>query len=359
MKKIIFIVLAIVLVLVLGVVLFFTLFSPKGYKPGDLAAREDLGDFLAVPGNQEAGDYWQVDDDVSLYFTKSGQGEVVLTLHGGPGFPSTENWKGLDLLAHEYAIYYYHQRGSGLSTRPVDRFESKNYYQNMTEMIDKLGIEQQIADVERIRTILGVEKLNIIGHSFGGFIGALYAMEFPQNVDKLVLVSPANMLVMPHVTENDLYSQVEKSLNDSEREEFRAFMKDYFNYGKIFEKSEKELTDMNNRFGQYYIGAMDGSESNIDVPDVKKGYDNGWMTHAIFFSLGRKYDMRNELKRISCPVLLIHGENDKAMDSDAINTYRDNLPGVVFETISDGGHNSFDDQPEEFARIVGEFLAGE
>lgn len=359
MKKILIIAIVVIIVLICAVVLFFLFFSPEGYKPGKLANRENLENFLTPPGYDAEDNYWKVSEDISLYFSKSGEGEAVLVLHGGPGFPSAENWKGLDLLNDENSFYYYHQRGSGFSTRPADRFESSNYYKNMQILLSQLSIEQQVADVERIRRILNVEKLNLIGHSFGGFIASLYAMEFPGQVNKLILISPANMLKMPQEGGRDLFSLIENNLEASELQEYREFMKDYFDYGKIFEKTESVLTAMNNKIGYYYMKALQ-NEGKIDtIPEVGEGYDNGWMTHAIYLSLGRKYDIREELKRISAPVLLIHGEKDMVMDESSMRTYSDYLKDPVTVTIPGAGHHSFDEQPEIFSEAVGQFLREE
>jgi proline iminopeptidase len=70
-------------------------------------------------------------------------------------------------------VIHYDQRGCGRSTRPIDRFSSPSFFDH----------------IERIRTILGGDKLVLIGHSFGGFLASPYAAEFPQHVKALVLVA--------------------------------------------------------------------------------------------------------------------------------------------------------------------------
>jgi len=84
----------------------------------------------------------------------------------------------------------------GADDRP-DRFEIRNYSKNVAALIRALGIQAQVADIERIRKGLSVERLVLVGHSFGGFLAALYAAEFPGRVEKLVLVAPADLLRFP------------------------------------------------------------------------------------------------------------------------------------------------------------------
>ncbi len=97
---------------------------------------------------------WQVESDISLHFDAYGEGHPVLVVHGGPGIPYAGAWKGLESLTDRFRFFYYHQRGCGSSSRPFDRFESSDYYSNMTELERTLGLGAQIADIERIRRYL-------------------------------------------------------------------------------------------------------------------------------------------------------------------------------------------------------------
>ena len=198
MKKIIFIiVLALLVVVVVAGVFFWYAMGKPLYEPGMVRAGENLGAPLTAP--EQAGDerFWDVEQDIQLYHFFEGEGRNVLIVHGGPGYPFAQPWPGLGPLTNEYQFHYYDQRGCGQSTRPIDKFSSTNYYANMTALDQTLGIGAQVADMERIRQILGEEKLLIIGHSFGGFLASLYAAEFPERVEAMILVAPADVLVMP------------------------------------------------------------------------------------------------------------------------------------------------------------------
>ena len=64
-------------------------------------------------------------------------------------------------------------------------------YPHIGRLLPAMGYyPEQVADIERVRRLLGQERLTVIGHSFGGFIATLYAVEFPERVDRLILVSP-------------------------------------------------------------------------------------------------------------------------------------------------------------------------
>ncbi len=97
----------------------------------------------------------------------------------------------------------------------------------MTALERELGLGAQVADMERIRRILCVEKLIIIGHSFGGFWASLYAAEFPERVEALILVAPADVLLIPQ-TGGGLFEAVRRRLPEEMQAEYAAYLRDYF-----------------------------------------------------------------------------------------------------------------------------------
>jgi proline iminopeptidase len=346
-------------IMVLGAVAFFALMmfgSFPAYKPGQMALKPDAESYLTPPAQSGSrSDYWKVRNDIELYYFTEGEGSPVLVLHGGPGFPSNKPWKGLSLLTKQYKFHYFHTRGCGKSTRPFDRFESRNYYRNMLALIDTLGIEQQIADIERIRRILKQDKLILIGHSFGGFTAALYALEFPDRVDRLVLVAPATILSMPPV-DGGLYESVKRMLPPVMLEEYSEFLKRFFDYGSIFNYNEREHALLNADFGRFYFAALQNqgvafSDTGFSAKDV-----GGFITPAIFMSLGRSYDHTEAFAAVSCPTLVIQAEDDPAVTPAGVQTYQQAIGNCTVKLIKNAGHHCFNDNPEEFAGLVAAFL---
>ena len=113
---------------------------------------------LDPPPQGSDPDFWQVTPKIQLHHFAEGSGPPVLVVHGGPGLPFAEPLPGLSLLAENHTFHYYDQRGSGQSSRPFDRFEGR-FMANMTTLEATLGLGAQIAHIERIRRILGVQKL--------------------------------------------------------------------------------------------------------------------------------------------------------------------------------------------------------
>jgi proline iminopeptidase len=334
---------------------FWYLSGQPLYRPGMVRDGEGLSAPLDPPAQREGSPTWLVEPGIDLAHFAVGQGRNVLVIHGGPGEPFREPMTGLAPLAGEYRFHYYDQRGCGGSTRPIDRFGSANVYENMLALDRSLGLGAQIADIERIRRILGEQQLILIGHSWGGFLAAMYAAEFPERVEALILVSPANTLVMPQPDAgSDLFASVRAGLPADQQPAFDAFMQEYMDFNALFGKSEAELVRMNEQFGRYYMQVSD-----IPAQDqvLEPGIAGGWMVWAQYVSMGRRHDYRDALRDVDVPVLVIHGADDLQSEA-ASRLYADAFPRVEFVVIEAAGHFSFEDQPQEFARIVGAFLEG-
>jgi proline iminopeptidase len=355
MKKMTIILLSILIVCIaaaaVGGYFVWQSFTGPMYQPGMVRAEKDLRAPLDPPVQPADPGVWLVEPDIRLHYFTSGEGKPVLVLHGGPGYPYINPWTGLEALTNDYRFYYYDQRGCGESTRPFDTFTSKNTYENMTALNKALGLGAQVADIERIRRILGVEKITLIGHSFGGFIAALYAAEFPERVEKLILVAPADMLVMPQES-GGLFPLIRERLPESQRAEYDAFMKEYLGFQNIFGKSEADLIEMNNKQGEYYALAYPGA-SQIGV--AEQGKPGGWMVWGIYLSLGQHHDYRAAMKNTAFPVLILHGAGDMQSE-ETTRQYIVIYPNAEFAVIPGASHFAFEENAAEFTRVVKDFM---
>lgn len=106
-----------------------------------------------------------------LYYT-AGHGEPLVVIHGGGGDARTW-WENIGELADNYAVYAPDLPGFG-GSEPLDG----NYF--IPELADF---------IDRFAASLGLEKFHLVGHSLGGGIALDYALNKPNKVKKLVLVS--------------------------------------------------------------------------------------------------------------------------------------------------------------------------
>jgi pimeloyl-ACP methyl ester carboxylesterase len=116
--------------------------------------------------------------DVTLHYQTMGRGEPVLILSGGPGASSVYLEPVFIAVAHRARAILLEQRGTGRSV--LTRTDS-------TTLTLRLAVE----DIEALRKRLGVEKLTLLGHSWGGQLAMAYTVAYPTCVHALVLVGSA------------------------------------------------------------------------------------------------------------------------------------------------------------------------
>lgn len=103
------------------------------------------------------------------------EAETILVLHGGPGMPSYY-LQPLAGLADEHRVVLFDQLGCGRSGRPDDPA--------------LWTLERAVHEVEAVRTGLGLGRVHLLGHSWGGLLALAYAAEHPAQLRSMVLSSP-------------------------------------------------------------------------------------------------------------------------------------------------------------------------
>ena len=115
-----------------------------------------------------------VDDRHTLYFEECGNpdGKPAVFLHGGPGAGCSDNMRRF----HDpsaYRIILFDQRGSGRSTPHADLTDN--------------GTWNLVADIEKLRMHLGLDRWQVFGGSWGSTLALAYAQTHPERVTELVL----------------------------------------------------------------------------------------------------------------------------------------------------------------------------
>jgi len=115
-----------------------------------------------------------VDGRHTLYYEQCGnpQGKPVVLLHGGPGAGCSAKMRRFHDPA-KYRIVLFDQRGSGRSTPHADLVDNTTW--------------DLVADTEKLRTRLGIERWQVFGGSWGSTLALAYAETHPERVTELVL----------------------------------------------------------------------------------------------------------------------------------------------------------------------------
>ena len=164
------------------------------------------------------------------------------------------------------------------------------------------------------------------------------------------------MLTPPKKT-NNLFDAVRVKLPKEDHQNYDKLMKEYFNFGNIFSKTDSDLVDLHTQVGHYVLKGMGYDSSTMDTPPTP----GGWSVFAVYFSTGRSPDFRDAVGHITAPTLIIHGDDDE-IALNGSRQYEKYIPNAKFISIgcseesTISGHFIYDDCPEQFAKVVMSFL---
>ncbi|NQX98127.1 MAG: alpha/beta fold hydrolase [Flavobacteriales bacterium] len=275
---------------------------------------------------------------VKHFIKKIGEGEPLLVLHGGPGLFHNYLVPHFQELAKEYQIIFYDQRGCGKTDFPKDT--------------SSINILTYVEDLEAIRNHLKIEKLNLIGHSWGSLLAINYTKKYPKNLNRLILISPAP-------STSDYYDDTFRNMQQKRSEEdTKELVKTMMSTG--FEKREKEsfkkailLGDKVNLIDQSKI------EELYQPMDFTVNSSNNLM--LINSLLERTYFNLNLIEGIdviSCPTIIIVGGLDNVPFAST-QLLHESIENSQLEVIQKSCHYPFFESPKEFNAKINNFLAPE
>src|SRR6476660_5010013 len=113
-----------------------------------------------------------------IFVAEAGTGPPVVLLHGGgPGASGVSNYaRNIEPLAQHFRVIVPDMPGYGRSAKGVDGSDPFGY----------------LADhIRGMLDVLGIDRVHLVGHSYGGSCALRLALDTPHRVDKLVLMAPA------------------------------------------------------------------------------------------------------------------------------------------------------------------------
>ena len=280
-------------------------------------------------------------DGVRLYFQVRGTGQdTIVVLHGGPGLSSAYLAPDLDLLARDYTLIHYDQRGAGRSDVVSDS--------------SRLRLSNHIADVEEVRQHFGMSRLVLLGHSWGAALAAQYARVHPDRVAKMILVDPMPPRRTPYMQQfgRNLYAWMDSST--AARVRTLAAARDTTSdavsacraFWRIFIRG-------------YFANPADTTGASRMLGDVcdapPEALRNGALVSAAVLRPLGDWDWRAEFRAVHVPVLIIHGEQDPIPATSATE-WAAAFPEAELVIVERAGHFPYVEQPAAYKRAVETFL---
>lgn len=263
---------------------------------------------------------------VRLFERRTGSGPAVVVLHGGPGAHHDYLLPGFDLLATGRTLVYYDQRGGGRSAVPRDL---------------PVGWQEQVADLEALRALWGLERLPIAGYSWGALLALLYALEHPDRVSHLALVSPAPCW-------RGARAEFEARFAERSRSPAILAMREELQASGLRERDPEAY-----RRRLFELSVAGYFHDPRLVSGLTPFRITGRTQEEVWQSLG-DYDLRPRLPTLRMPAIVVHGDDDP-IPAAAAQVLAEALR-APFHLLPDCGHVPYVEAADRFAALLDGFL---
>jgi proline iminopeptidase len=256
-------------------------------------------------------------------------GRPLIMVNGGPGFDHTyvlcsDAW---DNLAKKRRVIFYDQRGNGRSSALTKD-------QTCT-------LADQIADLDALRAELHAETIDLLGHSWGGYLVMAYAAQHPKRVAHLLIVDSAAPKwsdtefifknVFPEGIDRQGILDFADALGDSVSG--KASLNEYLRMLFVSEKKRDEFMAHTDRY-RYTKSVNEALNADL-----------------------AKYDMWPVLSTLTMPTAVLTGRYDMNVAPSTAWKIHKGIPGSRWEVFEKSGHLPYFEEPEKFVRVVEDFLA--
>jgi proline iminopeptidase len=284
--------------------------------------------------------YVDVGNGVRIFYRTAGDGEdVVVVVHGGPGFSMEYLAADLSRLSEGRQLIFYDQRGSGRSTLVSDAAD--------------LDAQRFVDDLEALRAYLGLDRLTLLGHSWGAGLAALYASRHPDRLARLVILGG---IPLRHVERDQAIERLHAGRDALERERLLARRAAWADdrgdaslcrayYEVWYLPFLADSTALRRSQGDFCAGGAEAlrNKANVDAHTMA--------------SLG-DYDLRASLSAVAAPALIVHGSSDVFSLSSA-QAWVTALPDARLLVLEGVGHFPYLEAPDRFFPAVDAFLRGQ
>ncbi len=275
-----------------------------------------------------------------VWFKVVGDGDAVplLTLHGGPS-AGHDYMESLAALQGDRPVVFFDQLGCGRSAKPDDP--------------SLWRIDRFVEEVASVRTALGLDRIHLLGHSWGGWLAIEYMLARPAGVVSLVLASTSASVpqwareverlktTLPQATQATIRHH--EATGDFEAPEFEAAMMEFY---------------------RRYVCRLDPwpeplmrSLDNLMKDPVSFACYRTMQGPTEFTITGnlRNWDRVHRLGEIDVPTLITFGLHDEFTEPCA-ETLERGISHCEKRIFERSAHMAHLEQPEEYARVIGEFL---
>ncbi len=277
--------------------------------------------------------------DSEIYFDVDGSGltpgddrmierPVLLLLHGGPGGDHASFKSQVTANLRDVAqLVYVDHRGSGRSSQA----DPETY-----------TLDNNIDDIDTLRQYLGLERISILGSSYGGMVAQGYAIRYPQHLANLVLVATA-----PSYRFLDDAKRIVQERGTPDQVRVCQWL-----WNGTFE-TEEQLYEYYKTMGPMYA-------TSFDEEKFEKSWElsirNFRQLNFGFSGFLKTFDFTEKLDTIACPTLVLGGAHDWICAPEHSRVIAERIPRAHLKIFANSAHSIAQDEPDKFEAAVRGFL---
>jgi proline-specific peptidase len=284
---------------------------------------------------------------VMIYYTTIGRGAPLLVVHGGPGASHDYFMPYLLPLARTNKLIFIDERGSGKSEKLED--------------VKQYTVENMADDVEAVRVELGLGKISLLGHSYGGVLAQAYAFKYPEHLSHLILASTfASTKEM-----NQVLAKIKSQMPPGKLALASALEKaGLFGKGPIWERNRYPDAYATLAWGDGYFPKLYGARPDPNYDPAAQNtstswdlYREMWGSHGEFVIDGnlKSVEYLDKLPTIKVPTLIMAGDHDEC-DPSLAKEMNAKIAGSKLVILPNSGHMAFVDQQTLWNKSVAEFV---
>lgn len=283
---------------------------------------------------------------VMIYYEVLGRGEPLMIVHGGPGASHDYFLPYLLPLARHNKIIFIDERGSGQS----QKLEDASQY----------TVENMVEDVEAVRQALGLGKVSLLGHSYGGALAQAYALKYQRNLTHLILASTWSSTKAL----NEVFVRMKQNMTPDLRDRINKMEAErLFGHGLPYQQHRYTNDYMIAAWGEGYFPYLYHNRPDPNYDPISNGimswdlYREMWGSHGEFVVDGnlKSVEYTDRLATIKVPTLIMVGDHDEC-DPSLSHAMQEKIAGSKLVILPSSGHMTFVDQPDLFIRSVEQFL---
>lgn len=294
------------------------------------------------PSSQDDGKYYTV-NGYKLWTVSFGKGDPLFFIAGGPG-GAHYGLRSFDSLSKTNTLVYFDGLGRGKSDT------AKN--------VSEYTLERDIEDLEGLRKAMGFEKINILGHSYGGLVAQGYAIKYPSQTKHLIIANSFHSFVMWQANDDNSNHEIKTNYPEVWSELMKVREQ-----GAI--SSDKIHQDI---YGQVPYGFLYAYNPDNFKARGRKPYPNPFNARLYYQMVGKdgdfivgsdigNFDFRKQLKDLKMPILVIGGRYDRVAVPSMMIKYKEYCPQAKYVMFENSGHNPQVEQPAEEFALIRDFLS--